>query len=89
MKIGTDGSVTTPDPDVLVSLDDDDVETVIDAIHAALMLSTDADYTAALKRTLAKFQRIWDSRAEDADDPPDVGDDPDFWTGGRIGPVLP
>ena len=64
MDFRSDGSITRPDPDVVATLDDDDVETVIDAIRAALMLSTDADYTAALKRTLAKFQRLWDTRAE-------------------------
>ena len=61
MRVGTDGSVTAPDPDVIVSFDADEVEEVIELLMVALAAARVAGNDAVGRRLaglLVKFQRI-------------------------------
>lgn len=62
MDFRSDGSITRPDPDVVTTLDDEDVQVTILALTAALREAA-ADFpekapVAAYQRALAKFERI-------------------------------
>ena len=71
MHFVPDGSITRPDPDVVTTLDDEDVRVTIIALKAVLREAAAADHpakapVAQYERALAKFERIRaDQRADD------------------------
>ena len=68
MRIGADGTVTVPDPEVVTTLDDDDVHTVMQALLLSLMYARKHDDRKGqvyLEKALEKFRAIRDSKVED------------------------
>jgi hypothetical protein len=66
LRFGTDGSVQTPDPEVVETLTPEDVGTVIEALRWVLCVS-DPKWDERRRVALAKFERIAESRDEDDD----------------------
>lgn len=64
MRIGSDGTLARPDPDVIVSLDEEDVGVLLDALRFLLERCVEQDRTT-VARTLAKVERI---RADQEDE---------------------
>ena len=60
VQIGTDGSIATPDPDLVETLTPEDVGTVIDALRLALSVSV-PHWDERRRAALRKFERIRES----------------------------